>query len=852
MDNKMIENSYMSLSCDAVGFEVTDKLSGVKTPIDWASIQLQCDGRTFTPVRVKVEPQRDSYIIKAVMTGEEITLSGRLMLQADRHWCEFSFTLTNNGEELPTPKLLQVAASSSGAFYPVGYKHRNAYQRDHNGRINSQAGEEASGGRIPGCGYPIFSENIFVGLEHVAAYTLVAEQGFRCEYYPVWQADGTISAPTLIIGHKGNFPSISKSFLDYINQISIPRQPKPILCCCTFWSDPYLGNNEYRVSVAHYQHYIAQFLEAGLKPDMLMLDAGWNERNSIFQAKAAIGGDDGLKTISDFLASQGIDFALWSSINGNMGVSWEWAKSQGYPTGTGIGAAYSAPHQFVVLPDNDFAEKIAERHVELLQRTNCKFFKIDWDCECATNPDFEEKYPTEDHIRTASIEVINRIHAAIMEANPQCLLRNGWWPSPWWLKDVTFTWLAHSGDCEYAALPSLTQRDRAVTHRDAVYYYIFKQDQTPLPFDALDNHELAKAFRNPFADTPSSWCNAIIMLYLRGTVYQSVMINAATLTDEQAEMFRAVRSFAEQYSHILFNSSAQFIGGNPAAGEVYGFLHQDANSAIAVIRNPAVKPQDFIAAELCREIDFEIKNSMIIYPYVADIDPLQEQSLLGHQLILLHFSRHEQTLPQELGKLPFNVGRDGKCYLAAGLEPDDSFGTIQEDFVMLRNPAVELLGATTEDKTERFFLRIEVPDRMQDSHILFELSGAPEAELDKIPLRVYHDRYPETGNGHAMAVTRIYAKTREGCGVICNSSSAIADFPLQYRRADVPSGGESFLNIELERIDNLHEYQLKLYLCGRRGRSRRGKSFDLPEIIQYVPRDTAADGVGEYVTLTLK
>jgi hypothetical protein len=843
-----MQNKYLTIECDSSKFVVIDQASGQQITVPWSSIILECNGASFSPKAIDVTELKDGYEICG--KGADIDFIAKLKLTEKSHWSTLELKLINNGASLPTPERLVIANSADGQFTPVGYKHQNAYQEKGDSELVTQQGEEASGGRIPGCGYPVFAENFFIGIEHVAAYTLVEETGFICKHYPVWADDNTITAPTMVIGCRAEFPNITKSFLDYIDKISIPKKQDPILCCCTFWSDPYIGNNEYKVSIAHYQRYIKQFLEAGITPNMLMLDAGWHDRNSIFQAKSTIGGDEGLKQISDNLAEYGIDFALWTSINGTMGVSPEWAQSQGYPIGTGGGAAYSEPNQFVVLPDNDFAEKVAARHVELMKKTNSKFFKIDWDCECAINADYTEKYPTENHIRTASIDVINQVHSAVMQANPECLLRNGWWPSPWWLKDVTFTWLAHSGDCEYAALPSLTQRDRETTHRDAIYYYMFKQDKTPLPFDTIDNHEMTKAFRNPFAETDASWCNSVVMLYTRGTIYQSVMINAATLTESQVEFFTEMRNFAEQYKDILFNKSAQFIGGNPADGAVYGFLHQNSTEAIAVVRNPAIVPSQFSLNELISEIYFDIEQTTVIYPYCGMIGSNNTITLLGHQVVLIYFTKTAQQLPAEVTELPFIIGANGEVHLAAGLEPDDSFGTIQEDFVMVRELEIEKIGGEKNAVAEVFYLKITVPDRMHETKAIFELTGATEVELDKIPLRVYHDRYPESSDGHALAVTRLYSKQKEGYGIGRNTDPSHADYSMQYRLCDLPSGGEFFLTIEVGCSEIVKDLKLKLHICGQRGKSRKGKQFKLPEIFNYIPRTHNA-GNGEYCTVEL-
>ncbi len=844
-----MQNKYLIVHCDNLTFEIIDVTSKQTITIPWSSIKLECAGKTFSPDTMNVVEGKGCYELYGKSASIEFIAC--LKLAGDNHWCTLEAQIINNGNNLPTPEVLIVADSNMLKFKPVGYKHQNAYQDKNERNLASQAGEEASGGNIPGCGYPIFSENIFIGLEHVAAYTLVKEAGFTSTHYPVWTDDNKITVPTLVIGSRADFPSITKSFLKYIDCISISKPQEPILCCCTFWSDPYIGNSEYKVNTAHYKRYIKQFLEAGITPDMLMLDAGWNDRNSIFQAKQDIGGDAGLKEISDYLDSHGIDFALWTSINGNMGVSCEWAQAEGYPIGTGRGAAYSEPHKFIVLPDNDFATKMAERYVELMAKTNSKFFKIDWDCECATNDDFTEKYPTVNHIRTASIDVINQIHAAVMRANPECLIRNGWWPSPWWLKDVTFTWLAHSGDCEYAALPSLTQRDRETTHRDAMYYYIFKESQTPLPFDALDNHEMTKAFRNPFAETHESWCNSVIMLYMRGTIYQSVMINAATMSDRQIEFFIETRKFAEQYKHILFNKSAQFIGGNPAAGEIYSFLHQSSTEAIAVIRNPAVTPQHISLTEISSEINFDVKQTLVIYPYCDNIKSDDQITLLGHQVALIYFKHELEILPKEISTVPFIISDNGKVHLSAGLEPDDSFGTIQEEFVMVRHISIEDLGSDSSATTTSFYLKITIPDRMQNSCAVFELSGATEAELDKIPLRIYHDRYPKSGDGHAIAVTRIYSKKKEGYGIGRNILSDNMNKPLQYRHCSLPASGEFYLNIEVDRSKTVKELALKCYISGNRGKSRRGKELLLPDVLEHSPKTHNA-GIGEYRMLELK
>ncbi|MHC4872156.1 MAG: hypothetical protein ACYTFY_09955 [Planctomycetota bacterium] len=845
----MLANKHLEIACNNNLISLKDKLSGEVIEIRNDSIGIINSGVT-EPFKATDISEYNNCVEITGSISDSISAKATLQLKSDNHWCTINSEFTNSDKNAPTPDAVILAGSESLTFEAVGYKVENAYAEDDGETtITVQEGEEASGGKHAGCGYPVFSENFFAGVEHVSAYTLKNDSGFTCRYYPTWK-DGTIKAPAVVIGTKAGFRNIEKAFLNYIDKIAIPKKQESLLCCCTFWSDPYLGNCEYKVNFKHYDRYMTQFLEAGIKPDMLMLDAGWNNRNSIFQAKSDIGGDEGLKKISDYLKDEGIRFGLWCSINGTMGVSHEWAEQQGYPTGTGIGAAYSSPNEFVVMMDNDFGKKMAERYTELIEKTDCEFFKIDWDCECATNESFNEKYPTHNHVRTASIDAFNEIHNEVIQKDKNCFLRNGWWPSPWFLKDVQLTWLANSGDCEYAALPSLTQRDRETTHRDAMYYYIFKKYKTPLPLDSLDNHEISKAYRNPYSESFDSWCSSVILLFMRGTIYQSVMLNAATMTQEEADFFADVKRFADSYKHLLYNKSAQFIGGNPADGEVYGFLHQNEKEAIAVIRNPAIIPQEFDLNTVSDDIDFTPSQTLALYPYCGSVPGENKLELTSHELQIIYFRKEAASLPEEIAGLPFLISKDGSVSLPAGLEPDDSFGTIQEDFVMVRDIKIEDLGEKQDNSCTTRSLKIYIPDRMIETRAIFELNGGTEHELDKTGLRLYHDRYEKTGDGHAIAGTILYSKRKEGFGLERNRTPEQLELNKQYRLFNLPTGGEFFLEIEIDKPDNIKNLKVNLFVEGKRDKSRKSKKLDLPEIFNLFPKIYKA-GLGRFQSFNL-
>lgn len=845
----MLENQYLKVTCDKNTLTLHEKQNSMEIKLTWAKIGLQTSEGLIHPEISDIKKKENSYEICGENSG--ISFQGNIILEKENNWCEISITYSNENGISKTPDCVILADTSDLIFTPTGYKYKNAYPQETEEKLSSQAGEEASGGRVPGCGYPVFSEKFFAGINHPAAFTLANKTGFTCKHFPVWTSENTIKTPALVIGCAMPFKNVRDSFMAYINKISGPRPTRPILCCCTFWSDPYIGNFEYRVNNSHYMRYIKQFLDTGIKPDMLMLDAGWNDRNSFFQAKEEIGRDKGLKELSDFLAKNGIEFGLWASINGSMGVNHEWAEKQGYPIGQGRGSAYSYPNIFTVLMDNDFGRKIGERFAKLAKNVDCDFFKIDWDNDCATNDSFKEKYLTENHVRVANIDEANNVHSLIRKERPSCNIRNGWWPSPWWLPHISHTFLAESGDCEYTHLPSLTQRERETTHRDTMYYFMFGRDKTPFPLDAMDNHEIAKAFRNPFTEHLESWCNAIFLLFMRGTTYLSVMLNAASMTDEEADVIKDIRRFSEKYQHILYNSSARFVGGNPSEGEIYGFVHQTENEAIAIVRNPSVSPKKFVPEIMKNEISFTPKQSFAVYPYCESICDNTEIKLLSHGIAVLYFNKQKLELPEEISGRKFIVSEGNKVFLPSGLEPDDSYGTIQEDFVMVRNILLEKLDEQKDDKYITYNLKIQIPDRMKNTKGILVLKGAPEEELDKISINAYHDRYAKSGDGHAFAIERVYAKRNPGFGGKKNLGSKYVKPQMQYRTFNIPNGGECFLQIVVENCAAYEKISTEFFITGHRDKSRSGKEFKLPEIMQDIPQKYYT-GVPEFEHISLK
>ena len=486
-------------------------------------------------------------------------------------------------------------------FVIVDYQKQNAPNLQMCGymisaeKFDSLTSEEEGAGITPGCGYPLIGDKLFIGLEHPAAFNRIIAKSeeqveWELRHHPVWVKNIIECIPEVI----GLAENPKKAFMDYLSEIRLPPLNKFLVSFCSFWSDPYLGNFEYQVSKNNYESFVNAFSKMKLYPDVYTLDAGWQDRQTCFEAKKEIGGEKGLKKLAKFFKENGSNMSLWVSHNGPTGMSREFMEKAGLAIGSGQSSTYSGDNYAVML-DANVEKLLTKRFCELASKKyGAIHFKMDWENDCATNLDFTKTYPTRNHVREESINVMSRISKAMRKVNPDVLVRNGWWPSPWWLSRSNHTFLTDSGDSEYASFPSLSQREAATTQRDIMYYASLQRNQSAYPLDAYDNHEFPHALRNPFIEKTAEWSNTCLWAFMRGTSYLTLTLQPEALENWQAKTLRDVLNFSRKNTKRLLTKFSQMVGGSPSLGEIYGFMHSTKKgNTILALRNPSPIPQSF-------------------------------------------------------------------------------------------------------------------------------------------------------------------------------------------------------------------------------------------------------------------
>ena len=472
--------------------------------------------------------------------------------------------------------------------------------------------------------------------------------------------------------------------------------------------------------------------------------------------------------------------------------------------------------------DKKFEAALQKRFCQLITDFKAIHFKIDWDNDCATNPDFDEDYPTINHVRQGTINAMIRISGAMFRTNPGIVTRNGWWTSPWWLQYATHVWLCDSGDSEFTSLPSKNQREAAATHRDTLYYAVLQRDKSMIPLDCFDNHEFPDALRNPFVEEPVSWTNAVWLSFMRGSTYLAYTLQPEKLEDWQIESFEAVMKFCREYSDHIFVKHGRMVGGVPSRGEIYGFLQPGEKQSWCILRNPLPLPQSFRLDNDDLKLTHKTGSVLQFYPNYKLID--KEITLPAHGITLLIFNSETQKMPFENEFITkFKNGRYHNYFPSTLNINTDIRPLVNEIYQTPELEVVDLKRSSEGRKTILNFM-VKCPYRMRNFELQFGVKG-PDATRSSA--RITFSRYPLANGSCCMMPMNEHHVNLPGYGEKKNPD-LIAAPNQKYYSARLADGGESHYKLEIENVD-FDRNEIELWLSGYEAPSRSSvKSAEAP------------------------
>ncbi len=328
----------------------------------------------------------------------------------------------------------------------------------------------------------------------------------------------------------------------------------------------------------------------GIHLDAFVLDDGWDIHKSDWKLDPKTF-PNGLRTISDALAKMGTALGIWYGPTGGYSFRNDrinWMKDHGYGVVRG-----QSNRLMLCIGDKRYSKLFQKRTTDMVKNGGVGYFKWDGLQFSCSNP--THGHPIGEYSRRALLDSLIAKCKAVRAVNPDVYLNitSGTWLSPWWMMFANQIWM-QGGDYGFADVPSYSQRDASMTYKDLVLYNDFYNLDQWFPLSNLMTHGIIKGRLNEIGgkDDPLSKFTDDAMFYFgRGVTMYELYISPDLLNAGEWNALSKSLKWAEDRFPVL-NNNTYMIGGQPAAGDSYGYVHYKGNKGIIALRNPQMKEQN--------------------------------------------------------------------------------------------------------------------------------------------------------------------------------------------------------------------------------------------------------------------
>ena len=438
-------------------------------------------------------------------------------------------------------------------------------------------------------GRPLFAgDEFFLGVEHPASInSFDRQQWISLRQHP--GRKGKVTTSPAVIGLCPDRPRerLSDYFAQYVDENRARPVKRTVQWIEYFnvWTDDGLCRE--KIAVAE-----KVFREHGAPLDVVLMDSGWTDPKSIMRinpkepkrlemmaklVEERLGAKLGLHVITsgvkrmvdkDYLAQQGYDMIYHKS-----------RENGAY--------CFADPRVLAEFRDN---------LVRYIKDYDIAAYKFDWGHFACDKAGHRGHLAGKQYGFEAGAENYRRVHQALREANPDIFLFNTGWYSPWWLwtYDAVF---AAGADYNFglAGPPSYSSGSLLCTWRDATIRGNIVRWSPFFPINSLMCHDPTSYWwqdwevRSETALRP--FTDYLVTAWLRGTQMAEIGNNIPGWSEAHAEAAATVLKWIKANDGVIL-ATTRYIGGDPLAGEAYGYAHfTKDNRGIVVVRNPTIQPR---------------------------------------------------------------------------------------------------------------------------------------------------------------------------------------------------------------------------------------------------------------------
>ncbi len=312
----------------------------------------------------------------------------------------------------------------------------------------------------------------------------------------------------------------------------------------------------------------------GVHLDSFLFDDGWDDPHTLWRFHA--GFPRGFTPLREAAARYGAAPGVWMSPWGGYGKPKEdrltFGRAEGFETNEG-GFALSGPKYFA---------RFRETCLDMIRRYGVNQFKFDGTGNVAhaiPGSAFDSDF-------SAMLALIAdlRVEKPDLYVN----LTSGTYPSPFFLRHADSIWRGGE-DHDFAGVGS--DRQRWITYRDADTYAGIVKKGPLFPLNALMLHGViyARHANHLDSDPQGDFTSDARAYFGTGTQLQELYITPALFSSANWDALAEAARWARERAAILVDT--HWVGGDPAALEVYGHAAWLPGKGTLVLRNPKDMPQ---------------------------------------------------------------------------------------------------------------------------------------------------------------------------------------------------------------------------------------------------------------------
>lgn len=315
----------------------------------------------------------------------------------------------------------------------------------------------------------------------------------------------------------------------------------------------------------------------GVKLSAFVFDDGWDDNKTLW--KFHPGFPNGFRPLRDAAAKFGARLGTWISPFGGYGAAKKerlsFGATQGFETNR-AGFSLAGPKYY---------RRFRDVCAEMVRRHGVSYLKFDGIGGGSDNgPGKDFGLDLEAELRL--IEDLRSIRRDLFFNTTV-----GTWPSPFWLWWSDSVWRGGE-DIAYAGKSS--KRQQWMTYRDALGYKIRTQRGPLYPLNSLKFQSVMYArlsLAAELSNDPKEVIDDIRMAAGSGTQMQEFFITPAMMTPPLWDALAEAVAFTQRNARALVDTHG--IGGDPAAGEPYGYAAWSPDGGVLALRNPSCQPARF-------------------------------------------------------------------------------------------------------------------------------------------------------------------------------------------------------------------------------------------------------------------